>query len=136
MARYPFLKSMLINYLLEHGELTGYDFIKYSRSIGVTASPGSVYPHLKDLESEGIISHQLQGKRKVYTLTKSGTRQVSAWPVARVPTFLKISFFRSLGLAATINWSEPAEVETLVANLQDGIDRLQHLVEELKSAQT
>lgn len=136
MARYPFLKGMILNYLVERRELTGYDFIKYCRTIGVTASPGSVYPHLKDLEDEGVVAQQTQGRRKIYTLTQKGVRTIAALPISRVPSFLKIYFFRSLGLAGAIDWSDPVEVEKLLANMREAQAQLEHFVENLKSAKT
>ena len=61
MSRHPFIKVMLINYLINNEELVGYEFIKYCRDIGILASSGTVYPHLKTLTENEIISFREEG---------------------------------------------------------------------------
>lgn len=40
-------------------------------------SPGSVYPRLRNLESEGLVEHQQRGGRKIYRLTREGRSEVA-----------------------------------------------------------
>jgi DNA-binding PadR family transcriptional regulator len=66
--------------LLAQGPKTGYEVIKEIRrllaSIGVTASPGTVYPVLKKLEEEGYLEVREEPhggrQRKVYRITEKG----------------------------------------------------------------
>lgn len=53
-------------------EISGYDFIKYCRDHGVEVSSGSVYPHLKALLNEKIITFRVEGRKKIYFFTEEG----------------------------------------------------------------
>jgi len=44
------------------------------------ASAGSVYPVLKELESEGLVECELHDGRKTYTLTRRGRREAAKHP--------------------------------------------------------
>ena len=78
MNRYPFIKVIIINCLLEQDGLTGYDIIKYCRGNGIPASSGTVYPHLKAMEDAGIIAFREEGRRKVYYLTEAGRAEMES----------------------------------------------------------
>jgi DNA-binding PadR family transcriptional regulator len=41
-------------------------------------SPGSVYPRLRRLEADGLVTHDERGGRKVYTLTEAGRAEIRA----------------------------------------------------------
>lgn len=69
-----------ILHLLEHSPMHGYEMIQEieQRSGGRwTPSPGSVYPMLQLLEDEGLIAHEEQEGRKVFSLTTAGTAHVT-----------------------------------------------------------
>ena len=71
--------------LLAEGPKHGYQLMKEmkERSGGVySASAGSVYPTLQQLEDEGLIVAEMQGGRRVYSLTEEGRRELAKDPDA------------------------------------------------------
>lgn len=74
MSKFPFLKMVLLNFLAQRGEITGYDFLKYSKERGIPASPGTVYPQLYDLLENGVLSRRTEGRKKFYRLTEEGKK--------------------------------------------------------------
>jgi len=67
--------------LLSFGRLHGYSIITILRELGIpgiTPSPGSVYPTLKKLEEEGLVSVEKVGRRVYYKLTEKGKGYVKA----------------------------------------------------------
>ncbi len=68
-----YLKIVILKEL-NNGEKTGYDIIKdiYEKTDFIKPSPGSVYPILKNLLKERIVSFKQDKNRKVYRLTKKG----------------------------------------------------------------
>ncbi len=131
LAHPPFMKIMILNYLLEHDTLTGYEFIKFSRDIGIAASAGSVYPHLKSLENTGWLQFEEIGKRKVYSLTEKGRAQLSKMPLADVPEFLRHAFFRNMSLGSTIDWKNPSDLSKLLNNVNEIKDFLENYIRSL-----
>lgn len=119
MNRYPFIKVIIINFLLQQDGLTGYDIIKYCRNYGIPASSGTVYPHLKTMEDAGIILCKEEGRRKLYHLTESGRSEMEGTALSRAPEFLKNTYFKSMGLAATIDWTKKEEVKVLLDNVDE-----------------
>ncbi|MDA8195572.1 MAG: PadR family transcriptional regulator [Thermaerobacter sp.] len=131
MPRQPFIRMMILNYLLQNQEITGYGFIKYCRANGVLASPGNIYPHLKQLDDERVIAYRVEGKKKVYTLTDTGKRELARAGVSRVPEFLKTVFFRNMSLASTIDWSDPSDVGKLLTSVLEAKAFLETYVQQL-----
>jgi DNA-binding PadR family transcriptional regulator len=119
MNRYPFVKVIIINCLLEQDGLTGYDIIKYCRGNGIPASSGTVYPHLKAMEETGIIACREEGRRKVYYLTEAGRSEMESTALGKAPEFLKNTYFKSIWLAATLDWTKKDEVKVLVDNVDE-----------------
>jgi len=71
--------------LLAEGPKHGYQLMKEmkERSGGVySASAGSVYPTLQQLEDEGLITAEMQGGRRVYSLTAEGRAELAKDPDA------------------------------------------------------
>jgi DNA-binding PadR family transcriptional regulator len=71
--------------LLAEGPKHGYQLMKEmkERSGGVySASAGSVYPTLQQLEDEGLIAAEMQGGRRVFTLTAEGRAELAKDPDA------------------------------------------------------
>ena len=132
MSRQPFIRMMILNYLLKNETLTGYEFIKFCRENGVSASPGNVYPHLSELEVQKLVVYRVEGKRKIYSLTDSGMRELARMPVSRVPEFLRNVFFRNMSLASTINWADPSDVSKLLNNITEAKEFLEDYVRKLK----
>jgi DNA-binding PadR family transcriptional regulator len=61
--------------LLEESPRHGYEVIRLlqDRFLGVySPSPGTIYPRLARLESEGLVSHEVIKGKKVYSLTDKG----------------------------------------------------------------
>jgi len=102
-------------------EVTGYAFIKYSHEHGFAASPGNVYPYLRELEEDGLIAHQVAGRRKIYSLTRAGHRYMKEHGLIRVPEFLRNMFLRNVSLALTIDWADSDAVAPLISNLEQMI---------------
>mgnify|MGYP001324459614 FL=1 len=76
MPRPPFIRHSLLKYLSMVSEMTGYDFLRYCSKNGLTVSPGSVYPLLKKLESEGFVASTEVGRKKTYRLLPAGKEWV------------------------------------------------------------
>jgi DNA-binding PadR family transcriptional regulator len=119
MNRYPFIKIIIINCLIKADGLTGYDIIKFCRSYGIPASSGTVYPHLKALMDAGIISCIQEGRRKLYCLTPAGRAEMEGSGLAKAPEFLKNSYFKSIMLAARMDWTSKTDVQTLMDNVEE-----------------
>jgi len=69
-----FLKLALLA-MLSKGPTHGYALMKDIESIteeGWKPSPGSIYPALRELEKEGLISPRNEGRRKTYKITPAG----------------------------------------------------------------
>jgi DNA-binding PadR family transcriptional regulator len=83
--------------MLTYGSMSGYDMKKMSdHSIGHfwNENYGNIYPVLKKLESEELVSMERQEQdgapdRKVYTITESGREEFSAW-MNRMPEPTKL----------------------------------------------
>jgi DNA-binding PadR family transcriptional regulator len=59
----------------------GYDILQRieERLVGTyVPSPGTVYPRLRQLEADGLVTHTEQGGRKVYALTTTGKRELKS----------------------------------------------------------
>ncbi len=64
---------------LARAELTGYDIMRRLEvAIGNRPSPGSMYPMLKDLQAKGFLNSRREGRRKLYSITKSGRSRIKA----------------------------------------------------------
>jgi DNA-binding PadR family transcriptional regulator len=65
--------------LLEESPRHGYEVIRLlqDRFLGVySPSPGTIYPRLARLESEGLVTHELIKGKKVYQLTDKGREEL------------------------------------------------------------
>ncbi|MEM5812145.1 MAG: PadR family transcriptional regulator [Candidatus Aenigmatarchaeota archaeon] len=78
----------------------GYEIIKHfeKECSCWKPSPGSVYPVLKKLKKSGLVSEKTIGKRKVYSLTKSGRERLRKIDFYRKEIRRKlVSLFRMMG---------------------------------------
>lgn len=72
--------------LIGHAPQSGYDIVSFFEDglYSWSASPGSIYPMLKRLEKQGLITGELEmtyetRPRKVYALAEPGARLLDAW---------------------------------------------------------
>lgn len=72
MAMMQIPLEMLVIKALSEGEMSGYDLIKkITAETGYwKPSPGTIYPLLERLEKKGFITMRIDGKRKIYQVTK------------------------------------------------------------------
>jgi len=69
------VRAAILDLLAEGGQWNGYQLIQEiaGRTSGVwRPSAGSVYPALQQLEDEGLIAPEGEGRRRMYTLTEAG----------------------------------------------------------------
>ncbi|MCF2533370.1 PadR family transcriptional regulator [Yinghuangia soli] len=67
--------------LLDESPRHGYEIIRLlqDRFLGLYApSAGTVYPRLAKLEQEGLVTHSVEGGRKVYRITDAGRAELAA----------------------------------------------------------
>ncbi len=81
------IKQLMIEYLREKGKASGYDMLKCFRQNGMTISPGSVYPLLKAMLKEGLLTVHNDGRRRVYHL--SGNDRVQPEAIGMEETLVK-----------------------------------------------
>lgn len=64
--------SIIVIKVLSKGEMSGYDLIKeINAETGYwKPSPGTMYPLLEKLEKDGFVTSRLDGKKKLYLVTK------------------------------------------------------------------
>jgi DNA-binding PadR family transcriptional regulator len=73
------VRSAILDLLAEGGQWNGYQLIQEiaGRTSGVwRPSAGSVYPALQQLEDEGLIAPQGEGRRRMFALTEAGRAYV------------------------------------------------------------
>lgn len=135
------LRNALLS-LLTVEPMTGYDLYKvFESSVGhVWHAPDSqIYPELKRMESEGLITGQdvpwgPRGKKRQYTITEEGVAQFKGWmntPLeyarTRDPAHLK---------AAYLEWAEPEaareQMRGHIAHHQSLLKQWQERIEELE----
>lgn len=71
--------------LLTEAPKHGYQIMKELQEFSggmYTASAGSVYPTLQQLESEGLVSVEVESGRRVYQLTRAGRKEAASDPEA------------------------------------------------------
>lgn len=125
---------MLTTYLGEHDEVTGYAFMRFCRALGVSASPGNVYPLLRSLETQGLLVSHADGRRKVYTTTESGRRVAATAALRRVPQAVRELFLRQMGLAVRVDWQDPDAVALLAQNSRRAVVLLDEHIAALRTA--
>lgn len=71
------LLSFTILWLLTKRDMYGQELREeLARRKGTRPNPGTIYPALKELEATGLIEARREGRRKVYSLTRSGREGV------------------------------------------------------------
>lgn len=96
-ARKGFLKLHILG-VLKAGPSHGYEIIhqigRHTRDLW-RPSPGSMYPALESLESEGFITCQGDGRRKIYSLTAKGEDIMDQIQKKQQEQFLELKAFLS-----------------------------------------
>lgn len=120
MKKFPIIKLMIFDYLIQNGKITGYAFRKYCEEMGIPVSNGTIYPHLQDLLREGIIEYQTDGKKKLYHFTKKGEdivleRQEKGF----VHENLKKYFFKFIYHLQNTNWNTTKDLERMEYDLDE-----------------
>ncbi len=139
MAKFAFLKFLLLNFIEKKGEITGYDFLKYCKEEGIPASAGTVYPQLGDLTKNGILNQRNEGRRKFYYLTKEGKKFLNDIqsskevfknlmnrvgiamdnPYTSMPKEIQAVFKGLFYRMHAVNWEKKKDVERLVKDLEE-----------------
>ena len=126
--------------VLTLGPKSGYDIKKFiERSIANfwRESYGQIYPTLKQLDSEGLVSHKVQDQpgrpdRIVYRITQKGRRELRNWlvqpieiEIPRHELLLKLFFGTQVSIDANLEHVRQyrADVDTWLEQLNEG-DRL------------
>lgn len=110
--------------ILAYQPMHGYQ-LKTVLELGVAAfwpvNLAAIYPSLRQLESEGLVSHREEASaegrpnRKVYTITGDGREELARWrreppaeviPRVKSPLFLKLLFAQEENLPDVIGWIE------------------------------
>ncbi|MBD3209115.1 PadR family transcriptional regulator [Candidatus Woesearchaeota archaeon] len=70
--------SFLILHELRKKQLCGEDLAKKlgKRKGGDPLTPGTIYPALKDLREHKLVSYDQSGRKKTYSLTKAGEKEL------------------------------------------------------------
>ncbi len=133
------VQSVLLGFLMRNS-MTGYDLKKaFSLSFSFFSglSYGSIYPALKKMESQGLVSKRTEiqdgaPNRKIYTITDAGRRaflESLRSPLTpdrpKSPLLMKLFFFAHLS---------PDEREAIAAKYLDLIDELRAQLEVARPA--
>ncbi len=122
------VQSILLGFLMKYS-MTGYDLKKtfsISFSFFSGLSYGSIYPALKKMEDQGLISKQMEiqdgaPNRKVYTITDAGRKAfLEALKLAFVPEKPKNSFAMKLFF---FDYLSPAERKVIASEYLNSITR-------------
>lgn len=139
MAKFAFLKFLLLNFIERKGKVTGYDFLKYCKQEGIPASAGTVYPQLGDLTKDGILNQRSEGRKKFYYLTEEGEKFLDDIqsnkevfknlmskvgiamdnPYTSMPKEIQTVFKSLFYHMHAVNWKKKKDVEALIENLKE-----------------
>ncbi|WP_036224734.1 PadR family transcriptional regulator [Mesoaciditoga lauensis] len=153
MARFPFLKILLLNFIEKEGKTTGYDFLKYCKKENITASPGTVYPQLEALAKDGILEKKVDGRKNVYFLTKKGKGflkeiqkskegfknimsklgVVMENPQTSMPKSIQKSFRAFFYSLHSVNWKREKDVENFLKEFERVESEIRRWLNERKS---
>lgn len=139
MAQRNKLKFIMLG-LLSEQELTGYDITKaFDSDIGEfwSANHSQIYPLLKRLEDNQLISHRLtitgeKLEKKVYSITDQGTKELNQWIGESTPALsaTKDEFILKLYFIRKNN--DPRLATMLTEQLELHKNKLTHLQQQMK----
>jgi DNA-binding PadR family transcriptional regulator len=132
------IKSIVLGFLTRES-LTGYELKKrfsISFSFFSGASYGSIYPALKKMEKEGLVSQRLEiqdgaPNRKVYSITAAGRRafilalkEPWRWETPKTAFLTRLFFFAQLS---------PEERQTATRSLLETVKQSQRQLQSIRS---
>ena len=133
------VKSMLLGFLMR-GSMTGYELKKVfsiSFSFFSGLSYGSIYPALKKMEQEGLMTMQLQiqdgaPNRKIYTITDAGKkafiealRAPFSFERTKSSFLTKLFFFHHYAMPGAIDLVE-SQIRLLKIRIEEMRERLKN----------
>ncbi len=108
-------KLIIMKLLSEEGELSGYDLVKKIKELAPfwNPSPGCIYPILKGLEEQGLISgRDVEGKR-VYSLTDEGKKAFKEYCKTKEDLLRRITTLMNV-LSRILNSEELREISYIL----------------------
>lgn len=106
---------LLVLKLLSSKDMSGYDLMKtIQEKTGRKPSPGSMYPLLEKLKSEGRITVREVGRAKRYSITESGKRELSDTSTRKEELMANIK--KSIGVFCTMTGQTETECLALLHN--------------------
>ncbi len=112
-------KLIIMKLLSEEGELSGYDLVKKIKKLAPfwNPSPGCIYPILKSLEEQGIISgRDVEGKR-VYSLTEEGKKAFEDYCKTKEDLLKRITTLMNV-LSKILNSEELREISYILVPIK------------------
>ncbi|HHE05127.1 MAG TPA: hypothetical protein ENL19_03590 [candidate division WOR-3 bacterium] len=122
--------------LLSFGKLHGYSLINLIKELkipGISPSPGSIYPILKKLEEEGLVTVEKVGRRKYYKLTERGKGYIKAEAELMLTFIMLLEELHKKAIERLSSEKEDAEgIEEVEILITDMITRLRKVLSEIK----
>ncbi len=130
-ARNP-LRAVVLH-LLKKRPMSGIDIMNEIERLSLGTwrpSPGAIYPLLRALEEEGIVTHRVENGKKVYRLTPEGQRQASVvglvFPPLDLPDIVDIieSYVDYLYDYVSVNGPLPDDLAERLAGISQRLSQL------------
>ena len=128
-----YIKAILINYLVNNKSTTGYEFIKHCKSIGVPASNGNVYPLLKKLTEEKILTYEESGNKKIYRFTKKGKKSLENTFMDVAPAYLRNAVINNILVGVKVNWNNPDDIDKLIKDSEELLTEFKKFSDSLRN---
>lgn len=123
MKRFSVTRVMLFEYLLQQKKVSGYDFMKYCRRMGISISSGTVYPCLRELKEQGMVEEKEEGRKKVYVPTSRALEFAEkSGPRRKLDRGFKELFFKFLHHLERMDWKKRNMVSLLLEDIR-GMER-------------
>lgn len=128
------VQSVLLGFLMRKS-MTGYDLKKvFSLSFSFFSglSYGSIYPALKKMEKQGLITKRVESRdgapnRKIYTITEAGRKSfLDALAAPLIPELLKSSFLMKLFFFSHL---PPDERKAITKRHLESVEQMQGVLE-------
>ncbi len=124
--------------LLSFGKLHGYSLINLIKELkipGISPSPGSIYPILKKLEEEGLVTVEKVGRRKYYKLTERGKGYIKAEAELMLAFIMLLEELHKKAIEKLSTEKEDIRgIEEVEMLIMDMITRLRKVLMEIKKA--
>lgn len=107
------MKYLILYLLSSHGPMTGAQIIDEIERLSMgfwRPSPGSIYPALEELETDGLIKvAKVEGTKKYYEITESGRAFIGLPSIDK--TTAAVNDFVSLARYIIDNWDALSEAD-------------------------